>query len=447
MSNLLLEGKTLDNQLSLKKGITLLPLFAILTSSMIGMAWATLTAILFGIAGPAIILSISLAAVFCIFIGLCYAELCGALPFAGGEYVYSSRSIGKFWGFSTGWFLLLAYGTMMPGEVIILSRIISTILPGVPLIVGGIVIALIFGAINIIGVKFSSIVQLVLAALLFISMGIFIVSGIGSVSAVNFTPFFSEGIVGMITVIPLMMLAFMGFDIAPQAVEEVNAPLRKVVFLIPLSIVFVAVFYMGVFLVAGGAAPDVLMASTSDVPLIDVAAIYLGGSGATVIMLAGALGLITTLNAFMIGASRLMFGMAKGGALPTIFSKVHPKFGTPYIALIALTLFGIAGALYQEILVVFQLSSAAIVIVYILICLSVIMLRKSEPALERPYKVPLYPALPIIGMVASVAALLIALTTIDGVGFILFFIWLVLGMAYYFAVVRNKDLSDFLKHR
>lgn len=437
----------MDNQLSLKKGITLLPLFAILTSSMIGMAWATLTAILLGIAGPAIILSICLAAVFCIFIGLCYAELCGALPFAGGEYVYTSRSIGKFWGFSTGWFLLLAYGTMMPGEVIILSRIISALIPGVPLIVAGIAIAIIFGAINIIGVKFASIVQLVLAALLFIGMGVFIVSGIGSVDIANFTPFFSEGVVGMVTVIPLMMLAFMGFDIAPQAVEEINAPLRKVVFLIPLSIVFVAVFYLGVFLVAGGAAPDILMSSTSDVPLIDVAAVFLGGSGASVVMVAGALGLITTLNAFMIGASRLMYGMAVGGALPAVFSKIHPKFGTPYIALIALTLFGIAGALYQEILVVFQLSSAAIVIVYILICLSVIMLRKSEPELDRPYRVPLFPTLPIIGMVASVAALLIALTTIDSVGFILFLIWLVVGLAYYMSVIRNKDLSAYLKHK
>jgi basic amino acid/polyamine antiporter, APA family len=437
----------LENQLSLKKGITLLPLFAILTSSMIGMAWATLTSILLGIAGPAIILSICLAAVFCIFIGLCYAELCGALPFAGGEYVYTSRSIGKFWGFATGWFLLLAYGTMMPGEVIILSRIVSTLAPGMPIIVAGIAIAVIFGLINILGVKFSAIVQLILAALLFIGMGTFIFSGIGSVNPVNFSPFFSQGVVGMITVIPLMMLAFMGFDIAPQAVEEVNAPLRKVVFLIPLSIVFVAVFYLGVFLVAGGAAPDVLMGSTSDVPLIDVASLFLGDSGAAVIMIAGALGLVTTLNAFMIGASRLIYGMALGGALPEVFSRIHPKYGTPYIALIALTVFGIAGALYQEILVVFQLSSAAIVIVYILICLSVMMLRKSEPELERPYLVPGYPVLPIIGMIASLAALLIALTTIDSVGFILFLVWLVVGLVYYLTTIRKKDLSSFLKHR
>lgn len=437
----------MDNKTSLKKGITLLPLFAILTSSMIGMAWATLTAILLGIAGPAIILSISLAAVFCIFIGLCYAELCGALPFAGGEYVYSSRSIGKFWGFATGWFLLLAYGTMMPGEVIILSRLITTLLPGVPLILGGILIALVFGGINIFGVRFSAMVQLVLAALLFIGMGTFIVSGTGSIDPTNFTPFFSEGFVGMITVIPLMMLAFMGFDIAPQAVEEINAPIRKVVFLIPLSIVFVAVFYLGVFFVAGGAAPDVLMSSTAEAPLIDVAAIFLGETGATVVMVAGALGLITTLNAFMIGASRLMYGMAVGGTLPAVFSKIHPRFGTPYASIIALTLLGIAGALYQEILVVFQLSSAAIVIVYVLMCVSVIMLRKSEPDLERPYRVPLYPVLPIIGMVASFGALLIALTTIDNVGFILFFIWLALGMVYYVTILRKKDISEFLKHK
>ncbi|MEW5784517.1 MAG: APC family permease [Bacillota bacterium] len=429
--------------LSLKKGISLAALFAILTSSMVGMAWATLTAVLLGIAGPAIILSICLAAMFSIFIGFCYAELCGALPYAGGEYVYTSRSMGSFWGFTTGWFLLLAYGTMMPAEVIILSQIINTVVP-INLIIIGVIVAVIFGAINIIGIKFSSSIQLVLSVLLFIAMGIFIISGAGSIRVENLTPFFSEGFIGMLTVVPLMMLAFMGFDIAPQAVEEVNAPLRKVVFLIPLSIVFVAVFYLGVFLVSGGVAPDVLMKSTNSVPIIDVATLFLGEKGALLIMLTGALGLITTLNAFLIGASRLMYGMARGGVLPEPITRVHHKFGTPYVALILLTLLGIAGAFYQELLVVLQLSSAAIVIVYILICISVIKLRKKEPDLNRPYRVPLFPLLPVISIIASLAALLIALTTIDKLGFIIFAVWLVAGLAYYLAVLRKKDLSRFL---
>lgn len=435
----------MEKNATLKKGISLLSLFAILTSSMIGMAWATLAGVLLGIAGPAIILSICLGALFCIFIGLSYAELCGALPYAGGEYVYTSRSLGKFWGFTTGWFLLLAYGAMMPAEVIILSQVINTLAPAFPLVLTGIIVALLFGAINIIGIKFSASVQLVLAFLLFVSMGIFIVSGLGNIRVENLTPFFSKGFVGMLTVIPLMMLAFMGFDIAPQAVEEVNAPLRKVVFLIPLSIGFVALFYLGVFLVSGGVAPDVLQKSTLNVPIIDVAMLFLGEKGALLIIVAGALGLITTLNAFLIGASRLMYGMAKGGALPALFTRLHGRFGTPYVALLFLTLLGIAGAFYQQLLVILQLSSAAIMVVYCLISISVIRLRRLEPDLARPYRIPVFPVLPLVGFITSIAALLIALTTIDVLGFIVFAVWLAAGLVYYVTELRNKDIGRFLE--
>lgn len=433
----------MENVTTLKKGISLVSLFAILTSSMIGMAWATLTAVLLGLAGPAIMLSISMAALFCIVIGLCYAELCGALPYAGGEYIYTNRALGKFWGFATGWFLLLAYGTMMPAEVIIISQIINTVLPSSSLILTGIIVAILFGALNIVGIKFSAWAQLLLSVLLFVGLGVFIVSGVSSIRVENLTPFFSEGFGGMVVVIPLMMLAFMGFDIAPQAVEEVNAPLKKVVFLIPLSIVFVAVFYLGVFLVSAGVAPDVLMNSTNTVPIIDVAAIYLGEKGAVLVIFAGALGLITTLNAFLIGASRLMFGMARGGVLPQPLARLHRRFGTPYVALLFLTLLGIAGALYQELLIVLQLSSAAIMVVYFLISISVIKLRRREPELERPYRVPAFPILPVIGAIAAIAALLIALTTIDRFGFIIFAVWLAVGLIYYLSSLRKKDISTF----
>ena len=98
----------------LKRSLSLITIFTLITGAMVGMAWAVLPNILFGYAGPALLVSVVIAAIFCLFIGLCYAELCAALPYAGGEYHYTKVAMGKFFSFVTGWFLVIAYSAMMP---------------------------------------------------------------------------------------------------------------------------------------------------------------------------------------------------------------------------------------------------------------------------------------------------------------------------------------------
>ncbi|MBW2083147.1 MAG: amino acid permease [Deltaproteobacteria bacterium] len=428
----------------LKRSLTLVTVFTLITGAMVGMAWAVLPNILFGYAGPALLLSVVIAAAFCMFIGLCYAELCAAMPFAGGEYHYTKVAMGKFFSFITGWFLVVAYSAMMPGEIIILSKVLAMLITSIPKWLIGIILALIFGGINLIGIRISAVLQFVFSLVLFLGMAIFIFGGWGNIHWENFTPFFDGHVGGMLMMVPIGMLAFMGFDIVPQAAEEVKSPINKVVYMIPLSIAFVCFFYVGAFFTAAGNMPPAQIAQIkAEVPLIEVAKLFLGDTGAMIILVAGIMGLITTLNAFVIGASRLMLGMAREGVLPESLAKVSQKYGTPYWAIILITFFGILGAIFQQLFMVFQIASSAILIAFILVIISFIILRKKRPDMERPYVVPLYPLTPIIALFGSIAAFLFSLISFESwIHWVIFGAATILGLFYYVSRVKNRELKE-----
>jgi amino acid transporter len=450
---------------TLVRGLTIATVFTLITGAMVGMAWATLTNTLFAYAGPAVLLTAVIAAFFCVLIGLCYAELCAAMPFAGGEYYYTKRSMGNFASFLTGWFLIIAYSSMMPGEVIIFSKVASTLMPDswltpgptalgyqfppVAMIIAGVVAALFFGAINYVGIRLSAIVQLVFTVLLFVGMAIYILGGLPQVSLSNITgPFFEKGIGGMFMMVPIAILAFMGFDIVTKAAEEIKSPIEKVVWLIPLSVVFVLIFYVGVFFVSAGVVPYTEIAeSTLEVPIEIVATKTLGNAGFYVVIIAGLMGLITTLNGFLIGSSRLMYGMAKDGVLPKAFSYIHPKFGTPSFGIIVLTLVGILGAFFQFLFTLFVVASAAILLAYILVCISLLILRKKEPKMKRPYRLRaprIVASLAIFGAVVSfLFSIYIIIKDEESrvIGSALFFGLTAAGLIYYFLVVRRRGIS------
>jgi APA family basic amino acid/polyamine antiporter len=428
----------------LKRGLTLVTVFTLITGAMVGMAWAVLPNVLFGYAGPALLISVLIAALFCIFIGLCYAELCAAMPFAGGEYHYTKVGLGKFPSFITGWFLVIAYSAMMPGEIIVLSKVMSMVLSSAPKWLIGTVLALIFGGINLLGIRISAILQLIFAIILFLGMAIFIFGGLGNIHWENFTPFFDGNVGGMLMMVPIAMLAFMGFDIVPQAAEEVKSPIKRVVYLIPLSIVFVCFFYFGAFFTAAGNVPPAQIAqSKAEVPLIEVSKIFLGETGALVILIAGIMGLITTMNAFVIGASRLMLGMAREGVLPGFLAKIHRRYGTPYWAIMVITLFGILGAIFQQLFLVFQIASSAILVAYIFVLISFFALRKRRPDMERPYTVPAYPLTPIVAIFGAVLAFLFSLVAFESsVHWAIFIGMTLVGLVYYVTSVRNREIKD-----
>lgn len=422
----------------LKKGLTLITMFTLMTGAMVGMAWAVLANVFLERGGPAIVFSLLIAAILSIFIGLCYAELCSAMPKAGGEYIFVKRGLKRFPGFLTGWILVLAYASMMPGECIIIGKLVNGINPSFSPSLTGAIVAVVFTIINLLGVRISGRIQFLFALILFGGILVYFGASIPKLEASNFQPFFGRGIGGVAMMIPIAMLGFMGFDILPQAAEEIDAPIRKMVFLIPLAIVFVAFFYIIVNIANAGLQPwEELANSTESVPIIGPVTIAMGESGATIIMLAGICGLLTTMNAFMLGGSRLLMAMALDKELPSPFAYVHPKFGTPTVGLIFLGAMGVAGSYIKELIVLFDTASAAILICYLLVVISLLRLRRTEPDMERPYKTWGYPVVPIIAILAIAPTWLIALSLLKTWAMVVFFGWIVVGILYFLLFRRQ----------
>lgn len=425
----------------LARGLTLVTMFTLMTGAMVGMAWAILANVFLDRAGPAAIVSMIIAAVLCIFVGLCYAELCAAMPKAGGEYIYVKRGLGNFPGFFAGWILVLAYASMMPGECIIIGKLINGINPSFPPALTGAVTAIVFTIINLLGVKISGRIQFVFALVLFGGILLYFGAALPKLEIANFQPFVGRGLGGIAIMIPIAMLGFMGFDILPQAAEEINAPVRKMVFLIPASIAFVAFFYVIVTIANSGIQHWEILANSKDsIPILKPVTIAMGEKGATIVMVAGICGLLTTMNAFLLGGSRLLMAMAADRQLPSPFAYVHPKFKTPSVGLIFLGTMGVAGSYVKELIILFDTASAAILICYVLVVLSVVRLRKTEPHMERPYKTWGYPIVPIIAVIAVIPTWLIALSLLKKWAVIVFVGWIVVGTLYYlFSLKKAAD--------
>jgi amino acid transporter len=425
---------------NLKRGLTLVTLFTLLTGAMVGMAWAVLANVILDRGGPASIISLIVAAIFTLFVGLCFAELCSMMPVAGGAYVYVKRAMNKFGGFTAGWLLLLAYAAMMPGECIIIGKLVNAIIPAAPVAWVGVAAAVIFTVINLVGITFSALVQLILTIVLFGGMFLYAIPGFGNLQVENMMPFFGRGVAGMFLMVPIYFLAFMGYDILPQAAEEVKSPVRKMVFVIPLSILFVLLAYLAVGITNMGVLPwEQIARSTESVPIMPIATKVLGPSGPAVIIIAGICGLVTTLNGFVVGASRLMMAMAKDNELPPFFAKVNKRFGVPHWAILFIGVLGIIGSFVPQLIVLFDTAASAVLVTYALTAVSVIALRKKEPGADRPYKVPWGYLIPILALIGIVPTFLVSLGILSTEALIVFVAWFVIGVIYYLVFRRKMN--------
>ena len=430
----------MERQSMLVKGLTLITMFTLMAGAMVGMAWAVLANVMLDRAGPAVGLSIIIAAILSMAIGFCYAELCSAMPYAGGEYIYVKRGLGNFAGFFAGWILVLAYASMMPGECIILGKLLHGLSPSLSPALMGALIAVVFTIINLVGVRISGWVQFAMSLALFLGIAIYVVAAAPKLELVNYQPVFGRGMGGVLMMVPLCMLAFMGYDILPQAAEEVNAPIRKMVFLIPASILFVAFFYFMVIVANAGLAPwEQLAKSTEEIPILGVVKKALGESGPLIIILAGIAGLITTMNAFMLGGSRLLMAMAADGEIPKTLSYVHPGFHTPTVAIVFLGVMGVVGSFFTELIVLFDTAASSVLVCYILVAVTLMVLRRKEPDLERPYRIWAYPLTPIVAILASIPAWGISLLLLNTRALIVYFGWMLAGVFYYGLVRRGRQ--------
>jgi amino acid transporter len=359
-----------------------------------------------GIAGDAVWISFVLAAIVAVIAGLSYAELTSVFPKAAAEYTFIKNSFkSNFLGFIIGW--LTALTSVITAAVVALGfgGYLAEFID-IPIVIGAILILGALSIINFFGIRESSwtntLFTLVEAA------GLVIIIYIGFTFATPEPVNYFEsptGLSGIVIAFVLVFFAFVGFEDMANVAEEVKKPSKIIPRAILISIAITGVLYILVSL----AVVRVINwqdLGASAAPLAAVADRALGAGGHTLLSSIALFATTNTILIILIAGARILYGMADAKSLPTLLSKIHFKTKTPWIAVIGIMIACIAFTFIGDIVLVANISVFAIVITFGMVNLSVIVLRYTEPTIERPFRTPLnigkFPILPLFGLGLSV---------------------------------------------
>ena len=394
-----------DSAVQFRKILGRRDVLAIAFGAMVGWSWVVLAGEMIVRAGTlGSILAFAAGAVMVWLVGLTYAELTAALSRAGGEISFAFVGLGPLGAFVCGWTLVLAYVAVCAFEAVALPTVVSYLVPGFEVgylytvagwdvhlswVLVGVGGALATGLVNYFGIRFAAFAQTVAAGGLLLVGIAFFVPGVVRGDTANLVPYVTswEGVLSVVIMTPFL---FVGFDVIPQIAEDIDIPLKAVGRIIILSIVMALGWYglvqwtVGVSLPAEGLATRAL--PTADA----MTAVYGSPWAGRVLVLGGLLGIVTCWNAFFIGASRLLFAMARGGMLPPVFARLHPRHGSPVAVVAALTLVTAAAPWVGRPALVWLVDagSLATVVAYLLVAVSFLVIRRRHPGLPRPYRTP-----------------------------------------------------------
>ena len=393
-------------------------IWAFAFGSIVGWGWVMLSGGWVNSAGTmGAILAMVIGAVMCCFVGLAYAELTPALPMAGGSMVWSFRAGGYGFAWFSGWSIAFAYVAVAAWEGPAFASAISYLIPmpqtDVLWNVAGYDVYAPWMCISFAGtlftmfchyrgIKFTAIFNTIAAIALVTGGLVFFLGGVTIGDIANAAPLYNNGFAGMTVVLLMAPAMFVGFDVIPQASEEMNYPIKQVGWLVLFAIFLGALWYIMMIIGVAFAAPREFVLNAS-IPLADAAS-YVFGSKifGSLIIVAGIGGILTSWNAMFIGATRVLFAMSRAKMLPPVFSKLHPKYNSPTAAI---TLVGVLG-LFAPLLGKNALgwfvnaSSFGTVVAYLTVVIAFIILRKKEPNLNRPWKAPAGGLVGILGLLS-----------------------------------------------
>ncbi|MCI7735520.1 MAG: APC family permease [Dysosmobacter sp.] len=360
------------------------------------------------------------------FVGLTYAELTAAMPQCGGEHVFSYKAMGPIGSYICTWAIILGYVSVACFEACALPTIITYIYPdflqGYLYTVAGfdiyaswlavaVIVALIITYINIRGVKTAAILQTILTVVIgAVGILLIVASAIKGIPANLEGQIFSSdaGVVRSVFKVALLTpFFFIGFDVIPQAAEEINVDLKKIGKILILSIVLAVVFYALVIIGVGYVMPvSEIAASIAGSGLVTADAMakaFNSSMMSKVVIVGGMCGIVTSWNSFLMGGSRSMYSMAESYMIPKCFAKLHPKYKTPVNALYlvgALTV--LAPFAGRKMLVwIVDAGNFGCCVAYCLVAVSFLILRKKQPDMVRPYKVPCYKFVGVMAVLMS----------------------------------------------
>ena len=386
----------------LVKAVGLFSLTALAFNGIVGAGIFVLPATVAKILGPASPVAYILSGLAVVLIVLCFAEVGSMFENAGGPCVYARAAFGDFVGFEVGWLFLLTRIAGMGAVTNAFVAYLSFFFPQAGQGTGRtITITLLIGtlaALNVIGVRYGvGIVNLLtigklLPLLLFIIVGLFYVDpGRYQILALPAAAPLKQASL-------ILVYAFIGFEFATVPSEEVIDTRRNLPIALVTAIGLVAVIYILIQVVALGTLPE--LASTGR-PLASASQRFLGAAGATIITVGAIMSTSATPSAQILVGTRMLYALATGGRLPSFLGRVHPRFHTPYLAIVFLTLIGWSFAISGTFAQLAGVAATAALTMYISTCLSVLVLRRKMADAQRRFKVPGGPTIPVLAVALS----------------------------------------------
>ncbi len=470
------------NEHSLKRTLGPLNLTALGIGAIIGAGIFVLTGQAAAqFAGPAVPISMIIVGIACTFAGLCYAEMASAVPVAGSAYTYSYATMGELVAWIIGWDLVLEYaagaatvGVGWSGHLVDLFKNFGIVLPanltnaptawcvaadvaakmagcahtglnltGATLNVPAVFIVVVMSTILVIGIKESASVNNLIVMLKLAIVGLIIVVGLAHITPSNWHPFIppntgtwgTYGWSGVLRGAGLVFFAYIGFDAVSTAAQESKNPQRDLPIGILGSLAICTILYVVVSGVLVGMVPYAQLNVNAPVAYA-MEAVHAPAFVRVLIDLGAVLGLASVILVMLLGQSRVFYSMSRDGLLGKWGARVHPKYRTPYLS----TVFtGVAVGLATGILplqLLGQLVNIGTLLAFVLVCAGVLILRKTRPDLERPFRTPWVPFVPIAGIVCCVGLM----ATLPGDTWIRLIVWLIIGFVIYFGYSRRHSL-------
>ncbi|OPH39602.1 APC family permease [Moraxella equi] len=451
-----------------KKSLSTIDIVALAFGAMVGWGWVVLAGGWVASAGLwGAVSAFFLGGLAVILIGLAYAELAACMPITGGEHTYTHRAFGVHVSFLCSWSILFGYLSVVAFEAVALPTVVEYLIPNynqgymynvagwdvyATWVLVGMIGSIVVTYLNVRGMEVAAWFQklavvgiLLVGIMLFVGALLFDPNASLSNLAV---PNFTNGMAGIMTVIIMVPFMFVGFDVIPQAAEEIDLSRPQIGMFLVVSLIMAVMWYMGIAWSVGHTL-TLDQANSSKLATADAMtnawqSVWAG----KLLVLGGVLGILSSWNAFLIGGSRLMYAMAKAHMLPNTLAKLHPKYGTPYLTIILIGGLATLAPLFgrKALVWIVDAGGVGIVIAYTCVATAFLYLRFKEPNMVRPFRVPMGKAVGVITVVISLAMFGLYLPmSPSGLGKVewgIFGAWSLLGvLLYLYATHKNPGKS------
>lgn len=446
-------------------------------------------------AGPALVISMVIATIACIFSALCYSEFASMIPVAGGAYIYTFATLGEFMAWIIGWILMLEYAIgfiavacawtnhflqFIKGFSNILPAFITnpplwlvsdfrsaagicnaqgidyhSIIPhiaGLPICINLPAIAMIALTTFILvkGSKDSTKMAGIMVAVKLGVIALFVLAGLFYIRPENWTPFAPNGFEGVFMGAFIIFFAYIGFDALATAAEECKNPQKDLPIGIIGSLIVTTIVYVLVALVltglqptSGVTIPEGIFKAPMAYAMSAVGQNWIAG----LISIGSLAGLTSVLLVLHMATTRVLFAMSRDRFLPKVFQKMHPKFNTPHVLTITVGIVGAIGTLFLDLNISASLCNFGTFTSFIIVCVAILILRKVDPDRERPFKVPFCPWVPIMGILTCGGLMVFSMTIAKGesakLSTELFILWIIMGILIYAGYgYKNNRLAE-----